>query len=56
MRQGAMWTPGGYYDCSPGAEDLIGWRVNNGQNQAADFFPAERFRNTYYRPDVIRAC
>jgi hypothetical protein len=49
----ALWTPGGYYDCSPGAEDLIGWHVNNGKDQAADFFPAGRFRGIYYRPDVI---
>jgi hypothetical protein len=48
-----LWTPDGYYDCSPGAEDLIGWSVNNGMDQAADFFPAGRFRGVYYRPDVI---
>ncbi|MCX6258343.1 MAG: caspase family protein [Bacteroidia bacterium] len=24
-----MYTPSGYYDCSPGAENLIGWNVNN---------------------------
>ena len=48
-----LWTPSGYYDCSPGAEDLIGWHVNNGKDQAADFFPAGRFRSVYYRPDVI---
>lgn len=48
-----LWTPSGYYDCSPGAEDLIGWHVNNGNDQAADFFPAGRFRRVYYRPDVI---
>ncbi|MGO8671213.1 MAG: caspase family protein [Capsulimonadaceae bacterium] len=47
------WTPTGYYDCSPGAEDLIGWQVNRGPNQAADFFPASRFRDTFYRPDVV---
>lgn len=23
-----MWTPTGYYDASPGAEELIGWHVN----------------------------
>ncbi len=48
-----LWTPGGYYDCSPGADDLIGWHVNNAKDQAADFFPAGRFRSVYYRPDVI---
>ncbi len=47
-----MWTPGGYYDASPGGEELIGWHLNQGKDQAADFFPASRFRSTYYRPDV----
>ncbi|HEX5081980.1 MAG TPA: hypothetical protein VFY40_08040, partial [Blastocatellia bacterium] len=49
----ALWTPSGYYDCSPGAENLIGWHVNRDKYKAADFYPAGRFRNTYYRPDVI---
>jgi WD40 repeat protein len=48
-----LWTPSGYYDASPGAEELIGWHVNNGSEEAADFFPISRFRGTYYRPDVI---
>ena len=48
-----MWTPSGYYDCSPGAEDLIGWHLNRGKDQAADFFPASRFRADKYRPNVI---
>jgi len=48
-----LWTPSGYYDASPGGEDFIGWHVNNGNEQAADFFPASRFRSAYYRPDVI---
>jgi len=48
-----LWTPLGYYDASPGAEELIGWHVNNGSDQAADFFPISRFRTAYYRPDVV---
>ena len=48
-----LWTPSGYYDASPGAEELIGWHVNNGSDQAADFFPISRFRDVYYRPDVV---
>ena len=48
-----LWTPSGYYDSSPGAEDLIGWQVNRGADDAADFFPASRFRNRFYRPDVV---
>ena len=48
-----LWTPSGYYDASPGAEELIGWHVNNGGEQAADFFPVSRFRYDYYRPDMV---
>src|SRR5205085_9159990 len=47
------WTPSGYYMASPGAEDLIGWHVNRGWDQAADFFPASRFRKRFNRPDVV---
>jgi uncharacterized caspase-like protein/WD40 repeat protein len=48
-----LWTPSGYYDASPGGEDLIGWHLNRGPDQAADFFPAARFRAKFHRPDVI---
>jgi len=48
-----LWTSSGYYDASPGAEELIGWHVNNGSEEVADFFPISRFRSTYYRPDVV---
>ncbi len=48
-----LWTPSGYYDASPGAEDLIGWHVNNGPERESDFFPASQFRDLYYRPDVV---
>lgn len=40
-------------DAAPGAEDLIGWHLNRGKDNAADFFPASRFRNQFYRPDVV---
>ena len=48
-----LWTPSGFYDAAPGAEDLIGWHLNRGKDNAADFFPASRFRNQFYRPDVV---
>lgn len=48
-----LWTPSGYYDASPGAEGMIGWHVNRGKDHAADFFPASRFRERFYRPDLI---
>ena len=48
-----LWTPSGYYDASPGAEDLIGWHVNNGPEEAADFYPVGLFRERFYRPEVV---
>ena len=48
-----VWTPSGYYDASPGAEDLFGWHINGATDKEADFFPASRFRDTRYRPDLI---
>lgn len=48
-----LWTPSGYYDASPGGEELIGWHLNQGGQQEAEFYPAARFRQEYYRPDVI---
>jgi len=48
-----IWTPSGYYDCSPDGENLFGWSVNNGADLAAGFYPPSSLRSRYYRPDVI---
>ncbi len=48
------WTPTGYYMASVGGEDLIGWHVNRGWRQAADFFPVHRFRKQFHRPDIVK--
>jgi hypothetical protein len=48
-----LWTPAGYYDASPGGEELIGWHHNNGTDQAASFLPADSLRADYYQPDAI---
>ena len=53
-RKWVAWTPSGYYMASVGGEDLIGWHVNRGWNQEADFFPASQFRAQYNRPDIVR--
>jgi hypothetical protein len=53
-RRWVAWTPRGYYTASPGGEDLIGWHLNRGWSEAADFFPAARFRDQFYRPDVVQ--
>jgi len=53
-RKWVAWTPSGYYMASAGGEDLIGWHVNRGWTQEADFFPASQFRADYDRPDIVR--
>jgi hypothetical protein len=53
-RRWVAWTPRGYYTASPGGEDLIGWQVNRGWSDSADYFSAARFRDQFYRPDVVQ--
>ena len=53
-RRWVAWTPKGYYMASPGAESLIGWHVNRGWNEAAQFYPADRFRDQFNRPDIVK--
>ena len=48
------WTPSGYYMASAGGEDLIGWHVNRGWSQEAEFYPASAFHNRFYRPDIVQ--
>jgi WD40 repeat protein len=49
------WTPSGYYAASPGAEDLIGWHVNGKTwDETPQFYPASRFRDQFYRPDIVK--
>src|SRR5262249_8470636 len=43
----------GYYTASPGGESLIGWHVNRAWEETPDFFPVNRFRDRFYRPDVV---
>jgi hypothetical protein len=51
--QWIIWSPQGYYDASPGADELIGWHVNRGPDKSARFYKVQQFRKQLYRPDVI---
>ena len=54
IKRWVAWTPAGYYMASPGGEDLIGWHLNRGWDQLADFFPASRFSARFNRPDIVQ--
>ena len=45
----------GYYMASAGGEDLIGWHINRGWAQEAEFYPASQFHDRFYRPDIVQA-
>lgn len=47
------WTPQGYYDASPGADDWIVWHINQGIDIDGKSFPLSVFKKRLYRPDVI---
>jgi WD40 repeat protein len=48
-----LFTPTGYYDASPGSEEILGWHINQGKDKSAAFFPISRFREQFFRPDII---
>jgi WD40 repeat protein len=52
-RRWVMWTPQGYYDASPGGEDLAGWQINADAASAPYYFPASRLRSHLYKPQLI---
>jgi hypothetical protein len=47
------WTPEGFYDASGTGEELVGWHVNQGKEREAAFYPAAKYRDKFYRPDMV---
>jgi WD40 repeat protein len=50
-----LWTTSGYYDASPGGEDLIGWHLNQGKDSEARFVPNNQLYDVFFRPDIVQA-
>jgi WD40 repeat protein len=48
-----LWTPEGFYDSSPGAEDLFGFEAGRGEELPAEFTPAAKLRSRYYKPEAV---
>src|SRR5262249_55454985 len=48
------WTPPGHYAATPGGEKLVGWQVKRDDNTPLAFYPVERFRKLYYKPEIIK--
>jgi len=47
------WTPEGFYDAAPGGEELFGYHLNQGKDQAGEFVAASQLKEQFYRPDLI---
>lgn len=47
------WTPEGFYDASPGGEQLIGHHLNRGADRAGDFISAGQLRERYFQPALV---
>ncbi|NEW59720.1 caspase family protein [Sulfurovum sp. bin170] len=47
------WTKEGFYNASKGAEQYIGYHINRGANKEAEFMDVSRFRQQFYRPDLV---
>lgn len=50
-----LWTPEGFFDHSPGGEELIGFHLNRGKDREAAFVPISRLYKSFYRPDLVAA-
>ncbi len=49
-RRWVIWSPSGYYAASAGAEDLIGYHLNQGKERAGEFVSASQLKEQFYRP------
>ena len=47
-----LWTPEGFYEATPGAEDVLKWVVNHGPDQAATTLPVSAIAKLH-RPDAL---
>ena len=50
-----MWTPEGFYTGSPGADNIVGWQINQGPDKEARYITAGQLRKALHRPDLVAA-
>jgi hypothetical protein len=48
-----LWTPEGFYEATPGAEDVLKWVVNHGPDKAATTLPVSAIAKLH-RPDALK--
>ncbi|MBX7213654.1 MAG: caspase family protein [Thermoflexales bacterium] len=50
-----LWSEHGFFDASAGGDCHVGYHLNQGDAQEAQFVPNDRFVRHLYRPSLIRA-
>jgi WD40 repeat protein len=53
-REWVLWTPQGYYTSSVNGDQMVGWHLNKGWDQAGEFVTAARLKKHLYRPDIVK--
>jgi WD40 repeat protein len=53
-KEWVLWTPQGYYASSVDGDQMVGWHLNKGWEQAGEFVTAARLKKHLYRPDIIK--
>lgn len=48
-----IWSPQGFYEASAGGEKYIGWHINKGRDNLAEYHDVAAFSNYFHRRDVI---
>lgn len=48
-----VWSHFGFYASSPDGENIIGWQINQGDDQSAEYYPASRVGRNLHREDII---
>ena len=50
-----LWNPAGFFNASDGGDSLIGYHLNQGQDEAAAFVQVAQLTNLYFRPELVTA-
>ncbi len=53
LQRWILWTPEGFYDASPGGDQLFGYQLNNGREAAGTFIRSAQLQKQFFRPDLI---
>ncbi|MEB3254761.1 MAG: caspase family protein [Synechococcaceae cyanobacterium] len=53
LKRWILWTPEGFYDASPGGDELFGYQLNNGRDAAGTFIRSAQLQRQFLRADLI---